>query len=131
MYPLVRPEAGYQRSLTLLAKSAAYGALTKSGLMLGLGESSAEVRGTMTDLHTAGVKMITLGQYLQPSKAHLPVDRFVHPDEFERLKAEGLEMGFSQVEAGPLVRSSYHADEQFGVEKRSVPFASPGGGHKP
>jgi lipoyl synthase len=80
--------------------------------MVGLGETNEEVLETMADLHAAGCDILTLGQYLQPSKEHLPVDRYVHPDDFAMFKKRGLEMGFRYVESGPLVRSSYHAAEQ-------------------
>lgn len=86
------------------------GLRTKSGIMLGLGESDAEVLESMEDLHSVGVDILTLGQYLQPTKAHLPVAEFVHPDRFARYKQLGLDMGFRYVESGPLVRSSYHAE---------------------
>jgi lipoic acid synthetase len=85
---------------------------TKSGLMLGLGESIEEIEQVMRDLRQHGVDMLTLGQYLQPSPNHLPVERFVHPDEFERLRQAGEQMGFAHVASGPMVRSSYHADVQ-------------------
>jgi lipoic acid synthetase len=80
--------------------------------MLGLGESFDEVTGVMRDMRAHKVEMLTLGQYLQPSKHHLPVDRFVHPDEFEELRQLGESLGFAQVASGPMVRSSYHADQQ-------------------
>jgi lipoyl synthase len=80
--------------------------------MLGLGEEIAEIEQVMRDLRAHGVNMLTLGQYLQPSKSHLPVARYVHPDEFERLRVLGEEMGFDHVASGPMVRSSYHADQQ-------------------
>jgi lipoic acid synthetase len=115
LYPLVRPQADYRRSLGLLAQAAQAGVVTKSGLMVGLGESSEEVLATMADLRGAGCSILTTGQYLQPSAQHLPVDRFVPPQEFEQLRAAGLAMGFAHVEAGPLVRSSYHAARQAGV----------------
>ncbi len=108
----VRVQASVQRSLTVLAHAHARGALTKSGLMLGLGESLSEVRAVMHDLRAAGVAILTLGQYLRPSRQHLPVERHVTPDEFRQLKDEGLAMGFAHVESGPLVRSSYHASSQ-------------------
>lgn len=108
----VRVQASYERSLTVLAHAKKRGALTKSGLMLGLGESLDEVRAVMKELHAAGVDILTLGQYLRPSRQHLPVERHVTPDEFRQLKDEGLAMGFSHVESGPLVRSSYHASNQ-------------------
>ncbi len=112
LYARVRPQAKYQRTLEVLQRSARARMLTKSGLMVGLGESLDEVRSVMRDLRSAGVDILTLGQYLQPTKDHLPVDRFVHPDEFRLLREEGLALGFRHVESGPLVRSSYHAAEQ-------------------
>ncbi|MGK2904903.1 MAG: lipoyl synthase [Desulfuromonadales bacterium] len=115
LYPAARAGAGYQRSLQLLAaaKSMFPGIPTKSGLMLGMGETPAEILTAMKDLHRAGCAMLTLGQYLQPTRNHLPVDRFIDPDEFSELRNAGLQIGFAYVEAGPLVRSSYHAAEQF------------------
>ncbi len=114
LYKQARPGADYQHSLELLQryKAIAPAVMTKSGLMLGLGETLDEVREVMKDLVAHDVDMLTLGQYLQPSRSHLAVDRFVHPDEFEQLRKDGLEMGFSHVASGPLVRSSYHADLQ-------------------
>jgi lipoic acid synthetase len=85
---------------------------TKSGLMLGLGEELSEIEQVMQDLREHGVSMLTLGQYLQPGRDYLPVQRYVHPDEFAALKALGLALGFREVASGPMVRSSYHADEQ-------------------
>lgn len=108
----VRVQASVERSLLVLAHARARGALTKSGLMLGLGETLDEVRDTMKQLRQAGVAILTLGQYLRPSRLHLPVERHATPDEFRALKDEALAMGFAHVESGPLVRSSYHADEQ-------------------
>lgn len=108
----VRVQASVERSLAMLAHAHARGALTKSGLMLGLGESLDEVRAVMRDLREAGVDILTLGQYLRPSRQHLPVERHATPDEFRQLKDEGLAMGFAHVESGPLVRSSYHASNQ-------------------
>ena len=114
LYKKARPGADYQYSLDLLKayKSLRPDVVTKSGLMLGLGEEIDEVKQVLQDLKAHDVDMITLGQYLQPSKDHLKVERFVHPSEFDMLSeyAEGL--GFSQVASGPLVRSSYHADKQ-------------------
>ncbi len=112
LYSIVRPQARYVRSLELLKRAKEYGAVTKTGLMLGLGESIDEVMAVMRDLVAIRCDILTLGQYLQPTKDHLPVVRYYHPDEFTQLKSEGLAMGFGHVEAGPLVRSSYHADEQ-------------------
>jgi lipoic acid synthetase len=115
LYQTARCGAGYQRSLQLLAAAnrIAPEVPTKSGLMLGMGESVEEVIAVMQDLRQVGCAMLTLGQYLQPSRDHLPVDRYVDPAEFEQLRRSGLELGFNHVEAGPLVRSSYHAAEQF------------------
>ena len=114
LYRTVRPQARYQQSLTLLsqAKQISKQAVSKSGLMLGLGERLDEVVEVMDDLRAHEVDVLTLGQYLQPSRFHLPVERFVHPDEFAALKSEGLQRGFRWVESGPLVRSSYHAEGQ-------------------
>ena len=114
LYKQARPGSDYQWSLDLLK---AFGAEhpdvpTKSGLMLGLGETLDEVEQVMRDLREHDVNMLTLGQYLQPSKHHLPVSRFVHPDEFEALRELGEQLGFAQVASGPMVRSSYHADQQ-------------------
>jgi len=108
----VRVQANVERSLAVLAHASGRGALTKSGLMLGLGESLDEVRATMRDLRGAGVEILTLGQYLRPSRQHLPIERHVSPDEFSQLKSEALATGFAHVESGPLVRSSYHASNQ-------------------
>lgn len=104
-----RPSAGYARSLTVLARSANAGLVTKSGLILGMGETEAEVRGALADLADVGVGIVTLGQYLQPSARHLPVARWWHPDEFADIAEHARTLGFAHVEAGPLVRSSYHA----------------------
>ncbi len=114
LYPVVRPQALYERSLQLLDRAGRRGFTTKTGLMLGIGERSEEVLAVMKDLRNVRCNILTLGQYLQPTKEHLPVDRFVHPDEFASLKEAGLAMGFKHVESGPLVRSSYHAEEQVG-----------------
>lgn len=115
LYPSVRPEAIYRRSLDLLSQAKKYNAAiaAKSGLMLGLGETSNEIRRTLEDLRNSGCDLLTLGQYLQPSASHLPVERFVHPDEFESWRKTALEMGFAAVASGPFVRSSYHAKELF------------------
>ncbi len=114
LYRKVRPGADYRWSLQLLRRfgGAHPHVPTKSGLMLGLGESIEEVRAVMRDLREHDVDMLTLGQYLQPSRHHLPVDRFVHPGEFDELREYGESLGFRHVASGPLVRSSYHADEQ-------------------
>jgi lipoic acid synthetase len=114
LYPQVRRGAIYQRSLELLlrAKQFAPRTPTKTGMMLGLGERPEEVRAAMEDLARQGTDILTLGQYLQPTPEHLPVVRFVHPDEFAEYKEWGEQIGFRHVESGPLVRSSYHAHEQ-------------------
>jgi len=114
LYRQVRRGAVYERSLELLrrAKVMAPEMPTKTGLMLGLGETREEVLATLEQLAAQGTDILTLGQYLQPTREHLPVERFVHPDEFAEFKRRGEHMGFKHVEAGPLVRSSYHAFEQ-------------------
>ncbi len=114
LYRRVRPKAGYQQSLDVLAMAREIdpSVATKSGLMLGLGEELSEVVGVLADLRAHGVSIVTLGQYLRPSPKHHPIVRFATPEEFVSLKEQALEMGFSHVESGPLVRSSYHADEQ-------------------
>ena len=114
LYKQARPGSDYDWSLDLLErfKGLHPRVPTKSGLMLGLGEDIEEIEQVMRDLRAHGVDMLTLGQYLQPSKHHLPVARFVHPDEFDRLRDVGEAMGFSHVASGPMVRSSYHADQQ-------------------
>jgi lipoyl synthase len=113
LYRQVRLGARYERSLDMLgyARSISRGAPTKSGMMLGLGETVAEVLDVMRDLRANGVEVLTLGQYLQPSARHLPIVRYVRPEEFAELRELGMELGFGHVEAGPLVRSSYHAAE--------------------
>lgn len=115
LYATARAGADYRRSLALLAASRqlAPEIPTKSGLMLGLGEERADLLAVFADLRTAGVGMLTLGQYLQPTRAHLPVMRYLPPEEFAELRTIALEMGFTQVAAGPLVRSSYHAAELY------------------
>ena len=115
LYAIVRPEADYHRSLQLLqhAYNIRPEVPTKSGLMLGLGESPDEIRGVLADLYSAGCRILTLGQYLQPSKKHLPVKRFIPPDEFERWRKEAQKIGFKEIASGPFVRSSYHAKELF------------------
>lgn len=114
LYRRVRPGADYQESLGLLGafKRAHPGVPTKSGLMLGLGETREEVAAVMGDLRAQGCEMLTLGQYLQPSRAHLPVERYWAPEEFEAMGRLGTELGFTSVASGALVRSSYHADQQ-------------------
>ena len=109
--PLVRSKAKYDTSLKTLAYFAASGIPTKSGLMVGLGESHEEVVEALGDLRKAGVEIVTLGQYLRPTAKHYPVDKYVTPEEFDQFKKEGLEMGFKYVASAPLVRSSYLADQ--------------------
>ncbi len=117
----VRIQAKYRRSMDVLKALKDGGMRTKSGIMLGLGEEKEEVLQTMRDLRNSGVDVITIGQYLQPTRKHLPVIRFVHPDEFAAFREAGYEMGFDYVESGPLVRSSYHSDKHvipgFGISK--------------
>ncbi len=115
LFPSIRPQGKYQRSIDLLAKAKQYGMKTKSGLILGMGETLDEAREVMQDLRAVECDIITIGQYLQPTKDHLPVARFYDPSEFALLKEEGLAMGFSHVESGPLVRSSYHAEQQVSI----------------
>ncbi len=119
LYLSVRPGAVYRRSLDLFRTAGEFDSSVplKSGLMLGLGETQPEIRETLRDLLDAGCRMLTLGQYLQPSAHHLPVDRFVTPEEFDSWKEKALAMGFTQVASGPLVRSSYHAKDLFGSGK--------------
>ena len=107
----VRPSASYARSLAVLARAKEAGLTTKSGVILGMGESEAEVLGALADLRAVGVDIVTMGQYLRPTASHLPVARWWHPDEFDRLAEAGRAMGFAHVQASPLTRSSYHARE--------------------
>jgi len=122
LYRRARPGSRYDRSLELLARAAAAAAgrstgagdwsgRIKTGIMVGLGESPEEVQSTLADIRAAGVEIVTIGQYLQPTRGHLPVARWVHPDEFAAYRAHALALGFAHCEAGPLVRSSYHAHE--------------------
>jgi len=115
LYPRVRPQANYRRSLQLIQRAHEFGPQlpTKSGLMLGLGELSEEITQTLEDMLQAGCRILTLGQYLQPSKNHLAVERFIPPEEFELWRKKALKMGFAEVASGPFVRSSYHAKELF------------------
>ena len=112
LFPSIRPQGKYQRSIDLLARAKQQGMKTKSGLILGMGETLNEAREVMRDLRAVDCDIITIGQYLQPTRDHLPVARFYDPSEFAALKEEGLAMGFTHVESGPLVRSSYHAEQQ-------------------
>lgn len=113
-YPLVRPQAVYSRSIELLrrAKHIGPGVRTKSGIMVGAGETWEEILRTMRDLRTAGCDILTIGQYLAPSSSHIAISRYYTPDEFRELQRIGIEAGFGYVESGPLVRSSYHAADQ-------------------
>ena len=108
----VRVQASYPRSYKILEHARKKDAVTKTGLMLGLGEELGEVRDVLSDLRELGVDIVTLGQYLQPSAKHMPIARYVDPGEFDELAAFARELGFPHVESGPLVRSSYHADGQ-------------------
>jgi lipoic acid synthetase len=112
LYRTVRPQANYKQSLEVLKRAKLKGFVTKTGLMLGIGERTEEIVDVMRDARNVACDILTLGQYLQPTKEHVPIDRYVHPDEFKMLKEEGLKMGFRHVESGPLVRSSYHAAGQ-------------------
>ena len=113
----VRAQSVWSRSLNVLKSSVRYGLRTKTGIMIGLGETQNEVFQTLREVVDLGVEIFTIGQYLQPTKNHLPVDRYVENEEFLKYKEVGLEMGFKVVESGPLVRSSYHADEQARLAK--------------
>ncbi|HZB81315.1 MAG TPA: lipoyl synthase [Rubrobacteraceae bacterium] len=121
LYPAVRPQAKYERSLKVLryAKELNPEGLTKSGFMVGLGEIEEEIRQTMLDLREHDVDIITIGQYLRPTESHLPMSRYYAPREFADLKRYGFALGFKHVESGPLVRSSYHAHEQTEDARRS------------
>jgi lipoic acid synthetase len=105
----VRPSAGYARSLSVLARAKAAGLTTKSGIIVGMGETDDEVRATLADLAGVGVDIVTIGQYLRPTTHHLPVHRWVTPAQFEAFAHEGRRLGIGHVESGPLTRSSYHA----------------------
>ncbi|WP_422360615.1 lipoyl synthase [Reichenbachiella sp.] len=115
LYRRVRPQAKYARSLEQIKLTKEYGQRTKSGIMLGLGETVDEVHKAMDDLVENGLDILTLGQYLQPTKMHIEVAEFIHPDQFEKYKEEGLKRGLKYVESGPLVRSSYHAERHVNV----------------
>jgi lipoic acid synthetase len=112
LYREVRPGSLFERSLSLLNRAKAASLVTKSGIMVGLGEGRDEVRETLGRIRAAGTDILTVGQYLRPSPSHLPVVRYYEPQEFSEIKVEALALGFSHVESGPLVRSSYHAEEQ-------------------
>jgi lipoyl synthase len=115
LYRMVRPQAKYERSLEQIKRIREAGMRTKSGIMLGLGETKEEVFKAMDDLANNGLMILTLGQYLQPTKMHLEVAEFIHPETFEMYKEEGLKRGLKYVESGPLVRSSYHAERHVNV----------------
>ena len=123
LYPVVRPEAVYRRSIDLLKQIVTLDStiVTKSGLMLGLGEHPDEILNTLKDLLDAGCQLVTIGQYLQPTKANLPVERYIPPNEFDNWRNVALEMGFAEVASGPFVRSSYHAKQLYQAVK---PFLS-------
>jgi lipoic acid synthetase len=115
LYRMVRPQAKYERSLEQIKRIREAGMRTKTGIMLGLGETKEEVFKAMDDLASNGLMILTLGQYLQPTKMHLEVAEFIHPDTFEMYREEGLKRGLKYVESGPLVRSSYHAERHVNV----------------
>lgn len=119
LYTIVRPEAAYRRSLDLLKNAATFDStiITKSGLMLGLGEHPDEILDVLKDLLDTGCQLVTIGQYLQPTKAHLPVERYIPPKEFDNWRNVALEMGFAEVASGPFVRSSYHAKKLYQAVK--------------
>jgi lipoic acid synthetase len=119
MYPAVRPSAKFDRSLELLRRVKEQGGVAKTGIMVGIGERDDEVDALMHEVQSASsCDILTIGQYLQPTRNHLPIHRWVTPEQFERFRAEGLARGFKVVESGPLVRSSYHADHQADVLTR-------------
>jgi len=120
LYGRIRPHARFERSLEVLSRAHAAGLLAKSGLMVGLGEDAPEVHATLVSLRAAGVEMLTIGQYLRPSQAHVPVQRYYTPAEFDDLGQRARRLGFRHVASGPLVRSSYHAQEQHSSLRVSV-----------
>ena len=122
LFPSIRPQGKYLRSLELLRRAKERGMTTKSGLIVGMGETLDEVRGVLHDLRAVKCDIVTIGQYLQPTRHHLPVARFYDPTEFAQLKTQGFAMGFTHVESGPLVRSSYHAAEQVHELLASSPY---------
>jgi len=119
LYREVRPQAKYERSLEVLERAKQRGFITKSSLMLGIGEEAYELEQVLQDLRGVDVDILTLGQYLQPTPSHLPVARYLTPDEFSEWKTSAIEMGFKAVVASPLTRSSYHADETFEILEKS------------
>lgn len=118
LYLKVRPQAKFERSLELLQRAKDFGMRTKSGFMVGLGETDDEVMELLRHLRNSNVDLVTIGQYMQPTQNHLPIDRWVSPEIFEKYRTEGMKMGFGEVFSGPLVRSSYHAEEQAAALKR-------------
>lgn len=122
LYSRVRPQADYLRSLELLAwiKAQANSIITKSGIMIGLGETEPEVRSVLQDLRRANCDFLTIGQYLAPSRGHHPVIEYLHPEVFERYQAAGLALGFKSVTSGPMVRSSYHAEQMLNSDQGSI-----------
>lgn len=117
LYRTVRPGAKYEGSLNLIRQFSDHGLITKSGMFVGVGETDDEIKSVLRDLRDAGCRSLTIGQYLQPSTKHLNVERFVHPDEFDELAVYAESIGFDHVSAGPLVRSSYHAEEAVNIYK--------------
>jgi len=120
LYAVVRPNAGYDRSLELLQRAKAKGMITKTGLMLGLGETIKDVHSVLHDLRCIRCDILTLGQYLQPNRSSLPVSRYYRPEEFDHMRDAALELGFRFVTAGPLVRSSYHAERHTDAQHTSM-----------
>jgi lipoic acid synthetase len=120
LFPKIRPEGNYQKSLNLLKNLKKYSPSikSKSGFMVGLGETKEQIISTMKDLHSSRVEILTIGQYLQPSKQHAEIKKYYTPNEFDELKKLGLKIGFENVVSGPLVRSSYHAEEAFSSTKQ-------------
>lgn len=130
LYSTVRPQANYRQSLQVLDRAKKAGFVTKSGIMIGLGESFDEVIALMQDLREVGCDIMTLGQYLQPSRKHLPVQRYVEPAEFAEYKQIGTELGFRLIESGPLVRSSYHAERAIPIIKETCAGGDGEGRHE-
>ncbi|MBC8523745.1 lipoyl synthase, partial [PVC group bacterium] len=121
MHPTVRPQATYDRSIDVLRQIRDSNLISKTGIMVGIGETDDEVYALLADIQQkAGTEIITIGQYLQPTRNHLPVDRWVHPKQFEKFKEVGLDLGFRVVESGPLVRSSFHAEKQIRALESSI-----------
>ncbi|TGL67165.1 lipoyl synthase [Leptospira levettii] len=121
LFPTITPQKNYRRSLEVLTHIAKHGFLTKSGLILGLGETEEDVNQCLQDLYDHGVRMLTIGQYLQPGPTHYPVQSFIPPETFQMWKETAYQIGFKTVASGPLVRSSYHADEYFAEDSLNLP----------